>query len=79
MTDKKSDPSETEVRSTFTDDDDEVNTTDESTGLGVDLRRISEAAVAFNAVDQFASGAPIPALIFSAVAVGIYYRGKRKR
>ena len=76
MTEKKADPSEAEVKSTFTDDDDEVNTTDKSTGLGVDIREISEAAVAVNAIYQFASGAPIPAFICSAVAVGIWYRGQ---
>lgn len=67
-----------EVRTTFTDDDTEVNTTSASPGdrggekgpkNAVLLRKIFETAIGLNAVEKFTSGDLATALILSTVAV----------
>lgn len=75
MTDDEPEKSEKEVKSTFTDDDDEVNT--QRTRYSSLLRKISEAAVGINAADQFVSGDPFSAFIFATIATIIWYHGQR--
>lgn len=86
MPSKEPEKSDEEVKSTITDDNTEVNATargtengnnreDEEQNLLALIRRISEAAVGLNAVDQFASGNPLEAFIFTIVAAIIWHYG----
>lgn len=85
MTSKNPDRHE-EVKSTITDDDNEVDSTgsteerDRNTKLknATLVRRIFEAAMGLNAVDKFTSGDPASALILSTVAVLMWYYGGRR-